>query len=327
MNILLFKRDLDQYSNVDIKTMAKMYNLVGDVNDLRWMVAIKNSQSTATMITGYPTFDMDIMERMDDDTLLQYCNTSAEIRKQCDPIWKERAKKIGYDGELAPAKDWQQIYIFLKKYKEFLINTKDFKSIVDLQITELTFKQFNEYSEILDKYIHIINEAIKLGATNVIEWLIDTHNIKDDKHIDNFFNTASAHCQINVLNMLYQRYGSIFSDGNAKTLIKQYLINAIEKGCVGVLKFWKDKNNTKYTQRDAGLAFMHGQRDVLDYFATIRVLPQNSVVSYAIATDSLDRLQWLIDNGVKFSPKDISNLNKKKYGKKVLKYLNNKNRL
>lgn len=43
MNTLMFKKDLDQYSDSEIKTIAKMYNLNAPVKDLRWLIAIRHS--------------------------------------------------------------------------------------------------------------------------------------------------------------------------------------------------------------------------------------------------------------------------------------------
>ena len=43
MNALLFKKDLDRYSDANVKAIAKMYNLNAPVKDLRWLIAIRHA--------------------------------------------------------------------------------------------------------------------------------------------------------------------------------------------------------------------------------------------------------------------------------------------
>ena len=171
MDIYLFHQDLQQYSDSDILKIAKMYDLSGNVNDLRWLVALKNSETVrGRMITGDQYIDQDIIKQMDDSSLLQFCNTSKINRLLCDPIWKERVAELGYDGELAPAKDWQQLYVLLSKHKKVL---KEGKEITIMRLTG----DVSEYFNILNGYLDLGVDAIKLNAINVIRWLLDNDKI------------------------------------------------------------------------------------------------------------------------------------------------------
>lgn len=318
MNIVLFKQDLDQYSNTQIKTMAKMYDLHGDINDLRWLVAIKNSQSSASMITGDTFIDMNIIEKLDDDTLLQYCNTSPKIRKQCDPIWLQRLSKIGYNGELAPAKDWQQIYVLLKKYKEFLINTKDFNIVYD---NWQGYDDVDEAEFIKErKYMEIAKDSIKAGATNIFNWLMNTNKL--NKHIiHEYFLLATKYCRIDILNNLDQNYWDYLNISAVKRFRRNYFEKPLEKACLDVLKFWYDRHVLEYSSVDADFAFKNGNSKILDFFVTMGVKPGYVSVKYAIDNDMLAGLKWLIDNGVRFTRSNKNQLAQKDYGKQVLDYL------
>ena len=55
MDVILFKFDLDHFSDHDILMIAEMYNLSGNISDLRWLIAIKHSQK-AQMLSGNVMF-------------------------------------------------------------------------------------------------------------------------------------------------------------------------------------------------------------------------------------------------------------------------------
>ena len=88
MNVLLFKRDLDHFSNSDILAISKMYDLSGDVNDLRWLIAIKHSQKTQMLPFGEYEQAL-ILENLDDDALENMCQIKG-YGDLCEEEYKRR---------------------------------------------------------------------------------------------------------------------------------------------------------------------------------------------------------------------------------------------
>lgn len=50
--IVNFKKDLDLYTDREVLSIAKMYNLSGSPNDLRWIIAIRHASQNAQMLSG-----------------------------------------------------------------------------------------------------------------------------------------------------------------------------------------------------------------------------------------------------------------------------------
>ena len=326
MDILSFKQDLQNYSDSDIIKLAKMYNIQAPINDLRWLVAIRHAGNQANMILGQGYSDIPILESMDDKTLLKYCNLSKSIRKTCDPIWEKRVKDLGYDGQIAPAKDWQEIYIVLIKYKE-LIKNIEYAGMVSQDDGRDVYPVYRL------NYINLFIEAIKLGATNIIEWLIIKAGMKDQQ-IYSYFRNATRYCQLDVLKLLYKYYANSEHQVTKNILRDEldyvYVKNLLCRKCkycldmVNILEFWYKNYEIIPKTKVADNALMAGRRDVLYYLAKIGVLPTSKSVKYAITQDKLPELQWMIDNGVECTNEIKKLLETKEYGKTVLEYIKNK---
>lgn len=95
MNVLLFKRDLDQFSDSDILSIAKMYDLLGDISDLKWLIAIKHSQK-AQMLPGGEYVQALILENLDDDALDSICQIKG-YRELCQVEYAKRRKQRHQD--------------------------------------------------------------------------------------------------------------------------------------------------------------------------------------------------------------------------------------
>lgn len=50
--IINFKKDLDFYTDGEVLSIAKMYNLSGSPNDLRWIISIRHTSQNAQMLSG-----------------------------------------------------------------------------------------------------------------------------------------------------------------------------------------------------------------------------------------------------------------------------------
>ena len=98
MDILLFKKDLEKYSKQDIMSIAKMYGFHGDLNDLRWLIAIRHYSNRGEMITGDPYVDRQILENMDDASLVNICSTNKTLAALCEPLVKEAKKRLKVNG-------------------------------------------------------------------------------------------------------------------------------------------------------------------------------------------------------------------------------------
>ena len=137
MDIQRFYQDLKTFPKHDIMLMAKMYNFNGTYNDLLWMIAIKNA-SKAQMITGDPNLDLEILQAMDDEELLRICDTNKEIRKLCEPIFRERLLARGFEV-LGEHNTWREKFKNAKKaphshgWQMFVIDKKGGKSMSKLQ--------------------------------------------------------------------------------------------------------------------------------------------------------------------------------------------------
>ena len=308
MDIYLFHQDLQQYSDSDILKIAKMYDLSGNVNDLRWMVALKNSETVrGRMITGDQYIDQDIIKQMDDSSLLQFCNTSKINRLLCDPIWKERVAELGYDGELAPAKDWQQLYVLLSKHKKVL---KEGKDITIMRLTG----DVSEYFNILNGYLDLGVDAIKLNAINVIRWLLDNDKISVSERL---VLEATFQCKKDILKLL-------LSINNPHIITITDLNEVAGLGCLDTLKVWNDMYGKVPNYKGADTAFEIGHHHVLFYLAEHGILPGTKSVRYAIKNNMLDGLKWLIDNGVRVTDMEKRQISKKPYGDEVLRYIASK---
>ena len=108
MNVLLFKRDLDKFSDNDILSIAKMYDLSGGVSDLKWLIAIKHSQKAPMLPVGEYE-QMLILENLDDDALDSIC----QIKGYHDLCQVEYAKR--FEQKRQKRQDLQDLLYWFQK--------------------------------------------------------------------------------------------------------------------------------------------------------------------------------------------------------------------
>lgn len=97
MNVL-FKRDLDKFSDIDILSLSKMYNLSGDMGDLKWLIAIKYSQKAQMLPFGDHEQAL-ILENLDDDALRSMCQIKG-YDDLCEKEYKRRLSNRYPDIEI-----------------------------------------------------------------------------------------------------------------------------------------------------------------------------------------------------------------------------------
>lgn len=112
---LLFKKDLDNYSTSDINKIAKMYNISGSLNDIKWLIAIRHANKKQ-MLPEDPYIQSTILEKLPVKDLLNLCSTERNNR-ECVRELKKRYPNIPTDDSL----EMMHILHFLK-WKE---NTYD----------------------------------------------------------------------------------------------------------------------------------------------------------------------------------------------------------
>ena len=164
--VLLLKKDLEKYSNGEIKTIANYYKINGkNVNDLRWQIAIRHSQKNQFM-TGNYQVDKEILLNLDDEDLFNICKTNKNAQEICkEDFWEERARvNLDYKGSL-PAE--------FATWKEFYMEN----NVVDLSVKAMvaagdcdldTIKQVHNIRRIPDEIIDIIRLT---GCKKIKEWL------------------------------------------------------------------------------------------------------------------------------------------------------------
>lgn len=287
MNILLFKQDLDNYPNKDIFKLAKMYGIQAPVYDLRWLIAIQNAKKYANMFTDDQNINEQIIEKMDDTSLLNYCNTSKIKHKECEPIWKRRVENLGYNGKLAPMKDWQQIYIVLSKYKKLLLNTNEYIQLRNLDSRDREQEDIYNYYDKMSE--SLITDMIKLNATNIIEWLINISIVDATYGIYDFYKIVTKYCKPDILEMFYNHIVQNLSikktiDPHFRTELDELYINILDKNkcpnLVKVIKFWYNTYGISPGYKVADNALKNSRHDVLDYLAKLGVLPISSTPNF-----------------------------------------------
>ena len=73
MNIIEFKKDLDHYSNAQIRTLAKYYKIDASMNDLRWLLAINHASKSRMDV-------IDLRKKITPETLLQLQQDTLQSR-------------------------------------------------------------------------------------------------------------------------------------------------------------------------------------------------------------------------------------------------------
>lgn len=149
MNILLYKRDLETFSNKDIYSLARYYNLTNkDVNDLRWEIALRHSQKNQ-MLTGNYFIDTDILQSLSDEDLAAACSVDKIAKKICesDDFWMQRAfDRFEYDGDLGNFTSARDLYNYLKeKLSEIKNRTKADAFNVPLQVLRDSYYNIFEF--------------------------------------------------------------------------------------------------------------------------------------------------------------------------------------
>ena len=151
MNVLLFKRDLEKFSNKEIVSISKMYNLLGDTNDLRWMIAIKHSQK-APMIPVDDLTQRRILKNLDDRSLQSVCSIKG-YADLCDAEYARRVRQYPNIPVQGSAKDTFQKILMLKELQEWLKSAD--KNIELDKIEDIT------YLSLVNKGIKTIPRSIK----------------------------------------------------------------------------------------------------------------------------------------------------------------------
>ena len=308
MDVLLFKQDLDNYSDGDIAKLAKRYSIQAPMTDLRWLIAIQHAEKRANMFTNDPNINERIFEEMDNDTLLNYCNASKTNHKECEPFFEKLVKNFGYNGKLTPAKNWQQIYIVLNKYKDLFLIKDEYNKLSKLNnVGELDNEQKNVYDYYNEMSESLIRKTIKLNMTNITEWLMNIGIIDTTYNLYDFYLIATKYCKPDILKMFYkyldrtnQKHLTIKEtpDNFFNMQLDDIYIHILNKNncpnLVEVMKFWYDYYDILPGSNVVNHSQKKGLRDVLDYLVKLGVTP-SAKKHYNANVNKLSEIQWLID--------------------------------
>ena len=182
MKAILFKRDLDNFSDHDILTMAKMYDLSGRIDDIRWLIAIKHAQK-AQMLSGNVMFFVEKIPQL--QTVAEKRNDTSfpDIDKSYiqDLL---RLIKDQKQSKRLPKNQRQAVLDDLRKREEILQTDENWHKIQELR------EKFNVTQQLFDwvlKYylsgdinkIEDISSRLKPSIDD-FNWL-KKHNIIDKK--------------------------------------------------------------------------------------------------------------------------------------------------
>ena len=116
MNALMFKQDLDNYSDADIQTLARFYKINANPKDLRWLIALRHANKRQMLPVDDYTQPR-ILEKMDITSLTKMCSTNHYYKDLCETELKRRYEKVF--KEIALAEDAyknSQVYPFTDNY-------------------------------------------------------------------------------------------------------------------------------------------------------------------------------------------------------------------
>ena len=156
MDIYLFKKDLDTFSKSDIQSLAKMYGFIGDLNDLRWQIALRHYQSRKQMITGDPNIDKQILLEMDPRTFARTCRTDKTMHGLCKEVAPERVENV--KAELRKHRD-----DFNKLIKRF--DFEHYQGVDDLDLMNLDLIP-NHVNMIME---HLMNPDVSQDDQDTME--------------------------------------------------------------------------------------------------------------------------------------------------------------
>lgn len=168
--VLLLKKDLEKYSNGEIKTIANYYKINGkNVNDLRWQIAIRHSQKSQFM-TGNYQVDREILLNLDDEDLFNICKTNKYTQEICkEDFWEERARvNLDHKGQLPTEfATWKEFY--MENYMENNMVDLSVKAMLAAGVCDLdTFKRIHNIIRMPAEIIDIIHQT---GCRKIKEWL------------------------------------------------------------------------------------------------------------------------------------------------------------
>ena len=124
MDIYLFKKDLDLYSKSDIQLLAKMYELTGDLNDLKWQIALRHYQSRKQMTTG-PNLDISYEDHHEGDDIALFILKNLDLTPEEFIDVFTNVRFLGFEKSLAYAKEKLSQYDVNELMNILLFNIQD----------------------------------------------------------------------------------------------------------------------------------------------------------------------------------------------------------
>ena len=203
MNILLFKKDLDHFSDHDILSISKMYNFSGNVKDLRWLIAIKHSQKAQMLSGGIMSFSEKLpqlqkvaKERNDAsfpvidssfiDKLLQLVKDQRQFKKDLKRMTREE-KQVAEKGlterenYLKNQPGWRQTQELREKF-----NVK--QQYFDWVIKSYLSGSINKIEDILSRLNPAIVDFEWLKKNNKIDKKIKLQQLNGLKGLEDFLD-------------------------------------------------------------------------------------------------------------------------------------------
>lgn len=135
MNTILFKKDLDRYSEIDIQTLAKYYNITANIADLRWLIAIRHANKSQ-MLPVDANVQYEILKNLDDESLGNMCMIKGneemcmiECKRRYPDFVKATAREtLVYISALKNIQKW-----LLKNHKKYTL--KKLEMLEKLKLT------------------------------------------------------------------------------------------------------------------------------------------------------------------------------------------------
>ena len=202
-NVINFKRDLDDYSENEIKTIGKMYDLTGDVKDLRWLIAIKHSQKAQMLSGGIMSFSEKLpqlqkvaKERNDTsfpvidssfiDNLLQLARDQRQFKKDLRKMTREdkQATENGLterENYLKKQSGWTQIQ---ELREQFNVQQQSFDWVIKSYLSG----SINNVEDISSRLKPAIDDFEWLKKNNKIDRKIKLQQLNGLKGLEDFLD-------------------------------------------------------------------------------------------------------------------------------------------
>ncbi len=255
--------------------------------ELTFMAAVTPSPEKVTL-TGTPDVDIEILNQLDDRSLIASCPTNSYFANLCrnDKLWANRVEKyIGHGSAQIkdPNVSWQQYYF---KLKYFLSKPKRINKLVKAD-SILIFQWFSQLDPpiLLDK--KGADKAATYGRLDILQWLsqLDPPILPDEKSA----NAAAMRGHVNVLQWLSQFDPPILPD-------EEGVDDAAGYGRVNVLK-WLSQLDPPILPDYSGAndAALCGSVNTLQWMAQQHppILPSVEGIKYAAGGGHSDVLQWM----------------------------------